>query len=180
MTSTSFVIGIPFALIMLLSAASDLRTRRIPNVLTVAGAVAAPVLWGLLEGPTSALASLLGGSFGLAVGVLLFALGALGGGDAKLLVVTGAFLGPARLVSALIAMGIAGGVLALVVALWRGQLLATLARTCRLAWSLLTLGRRGAALNVESPGAITIPYGVAIAVGGLMTWFVLSPDLIAG
>ena len=179
MTSTPLAIGVPFAMIMVLSAATDLRTRRIPNGLTVAGAAAAPVLWGLLEGPTAVLASILGGGFGLAVGVPLFALGALGGGDAKLLMVTGAFLGPTRLMIALIATGIAGGVLALVVAFAMGQLLATLARSGRLALRLVTLGRKGTGRNLESPGAITIPYGVAIAVGGLMAWFVLSPELLA-
>ena len=179
MISTPLVVGIPFAVILVLSAASDLRTRRIPNVLTVAGAVAAPVLWGLLEGPTAAMTSMLGGGLALAVGVPLFALGALGGGDAKLLIVTGAFLGPTRLVIALIATGIAGAVLALVVAFARGQLLATLANSGRLALRLVTLGRKGTARSLESPGAITIPYGVVIAVGGLMAWFVLSPDLLA-
>jgi Flp pilus assembly protein protease CpaA len=44
MTSTSLTIGLPFAVLMLLAAASDLLTRRIPNVLTVAGVAAAPVL----------------------------------------------------------------------------------------------------------------------------------------
>lgn len=178
MTSTPLVIGIPFAVIMVFAAASDLRTQRIPNVLTITGAAAAPVLWGLLDGPTVALASMLGGGFALAVGAALVALGALGGGDAKLLMVTGAFLGPARLVSALIAIGIAGGVMALAVALGRGQLLATLARSWHLTLSLVTLGRTGATRNIESPGALTIPYGVVIAAGGLVTWFVLSPGLI--
>jgi prepilin peptidase CpaA len=179
MTSSSLVITIPFAVIMVLSAASDLYSRRIPNVLTVSGTLAAPVLWLLLGGPTMAWASIVGAGFGLLVGVPLFALGALGGGDAKLLVATGAFLGPARLVSALIVMGIAGGVLALFVAVGRGQLRPTLIGAWNLALRLATLGRRGTARSIESQGAITIPYGVVIAVGGLMSWFALTPGLIA-
>jgi hypothetical protein len=68
--------------------------------------------------------------------------------------------------------------MALAVALGRGQLLATLARSWHLTLSLVTLGRKGATRNIESPGALTIPYGVVIAAGGLVTWFVLSPGLI--
>jgi prepilin peptidase CpaA len=179
MTSTSLAISIPFVLIMVLAAASDLRTRRIPNALTVAGMAAAPVLWGLLDGPVVALASIVGGGLALVVGMTLFALGALGGGDAKLLVVTGAFLGPARLVSALLVIGITGGVLALAVAVGRGRLLGTLARVWHLSLHLTTLGRKGAPHRIESPGSLTIPYGVAIAVGSLMTWFVSSSELLA-
>jgi prepilin peptidase CpaA len=179
MTSTSLILSIPFAAIMLLAAASDLRTRRIPNVLTVVGALAAPLLWGLVEGPMAATAAIVGGGLALLVGMPLFALGGLGGGDAKLLVVMGAFLGPSRLVPALIATGISGALMALAVTIGRGQLRASLAGTWSVALSLVTLGRRGTARTIDSSGALTIPYGVVIAAGGLFTWFVLSPELIA-
>ena len=36
----------------------------------------------------------------------------------------------------------------------------------------LTLGRFGERLTLASPGAITIPYGVAIAVGSIAVWFI--------
>lgn len=173
MNSTSFAIGVPFTVIMVLAAASDLRSRRIPNVLTVTGIVLAPVLWGLFEGSAAVLASVLGGGLALMVGVALFALGAMGGGDAKLLAAMGAFVGSARLLSALLATGVAGGVLALAVAVGRRQLLASLLRSWHLTVRLLTLGRKGVARSVESPGALTIPYGVVIAAGGLFTWFLL-------
>jgi prepilin peptidase CpaA len=175
MTSTSLALSIPFVGIMLLAAASDLSTRRIPNALTVAGMVAAPVLWGILAGPAVALASIVGGALAFLVGLTLFALGAVGGGDAKLLVVTGAFVGPARLVNALLLIGIAGGVLAFALALGRGRLLQTLARAWQLSLHLTTLGRAGAARHVEAPEALTIPYGLAIAAGSLVTWFALAP-----
>ena len=124
-------------------------------------------------------ASIMGAGSALLVGVPLFALGAWGGGDAKLLIATGAFLGPARLLSALIVMGIAGGALALLVAVGRGRLVPTLIGTWSLTLSLATLGRKGSARTVESPGALTVPYGVVIAVGGLISWFAITPGLIA-
>ena len=55
----------------------------------------------------------------------------------------------------LIAIGIAAGVLALALALGRGQLLATLARTGHLALRLVTPGGTGETRNIESPGALT-------------------------
>ena len=179
MTSTSLAIGLPLAALMLLAAVSDLLTRRIPNVLTVVGMVAAPVIWAVVGGPSMALASLVGAALAFVVGAALFAAGALGGGDAKLLTVAGAFLGPARLVPALLAIGIAGGILALVVALWRGQIFGTLVRVWHLSLHIGTLGRRGASHALGSADAITVPYAVAIAAGSLATWFALSSDVLA-
>jgi hypothetical protein len=39
----------------------------------------------------------------------------------------------------------------------------------------LTFGRKGYTRSLASSGAVTIPYGVAIAVGGLLGWFVGVP-----
>jgi prepilin peptidase CpaA len=179
MTSTSLTIGLPFAVLMSLAAASDMRTRRIPNTLTVAGISAAPVLWAIVVGPSMALASLIGAALAFVVGAALFAGGVLGGGDAKLLMVTGAFLGPTRLVPALLVIGIAGAILALAFSFWRGQLFWTLARAWRLALHIGTLGRRGTSYEIGSADAFTVPYGVAIAVGSLLTWFASSSELLA-
>lgn len=173
-TSTSLVIGIAFAGSMLLAAGWDLRTRTIPNGLTISGALAAPLLWGILGGLEPALGSLLGGGAGLALGMTLFALGAIGGGDAKLLMVLGAFVGSARLVTALIAIGVFGGLLALAVAIVTGRLLPVLARTWSLGLYLVTLGRMGTRQTIDGPEAQKVPYGVVIAAGGLFTWF-LAP-----
>lgn len=179
MTSNPLLIGIAFALIMVLAAASDLVARRIPNALTAAGVLMAPVLWGLAEGPAVALGSLAGAGLALAVGMALFALGAIGGGDAKLLVVTGAFLGPTRLVVALVITGITGAVLALGVAFATGRLFSTLSGAWRLSVHLTTLGHKGTPQSVAAPGALTIPYGVAIAAGSLMTWYVYASGMVA-
>jgi prepilin peptidase CpaA len=179
MASTSIIISVPFAAIMALAAATDLRDRRIPNVLTVAGVVVGPVLWGLLEGPGAAFASVVGGACALLVGLGLFMVGAIGGGDAKLLAVTGAFLGPARLVNALLVIGITGGLLALVVAVARGRLLGTVATTWSFAVDLVTHREAGKARGLGAPGALTIPYGVAIAAGSLLTWFALGSGILA-
>jgi prepilin peptidase CpaA len=179
MTSTSLTIGLPFAVLMLLAAASDLLTRRIPNVLTVAGVAAAPVLWGVVAGPSMALTSLVGAALAFVVGAALFAGGVLGGGDAKLLMVAGAFLGPTRLVPALLAIGIVGGILALAVAVGRGQLFQMLGRAWHLSLHIGTLGRRGTSYTVGSADALTVPYAVAIATGSLATWFALSSELFA-
>jgi len=73
---------------------TDVKSRRIPNVLTF-GATATALLFHLVHGGGYAMLWALAG---WAVAVLLFlpffALGGMGGGDVKLLAALGAWLGP--------------------------------------------------------------------------------------
>jgi len=148
----------------------DVRERRIPNLVTVAGAIAALLLrvslgWGpLLEG-------LLGAGLALLVALLPFALGLLGGGDVKLLGAVGAFVGADRLFGGLLLIAVVGGVLALVEAVRQRALRRTLASTVAVGKQWMLFGRAGVAPTLESPGIMAIPYGVAIAVGSLVWWF---------
>ena len=102
----------------------DLRERRIPNPLTYGALACALVLRLGLEG-YDLQAGILGAAFGLVVGFILFAAGALGAGDAKLFMAVGAFLGPDLLVPAMALSAVAGGMLGVFYA-WREGLLLVL------------------------------------------------------
>lgn len=153
-----------------LAAWSDIRTRRIPNALTFTGfavALALRALGGLDEITAGLLGALL--AFGLSVP--LFMARGLGAGDVKLLTACGAFLGPGRLLKALLVTALAGGLMALVAIVRRGAVLQTL-RNCRdIVLGLFSPARREELPTLTSPGAITVPYGVAIAIGALVAWF---------
>src|SRR5690606_6853686 len=100
----------------------DLRTRRIPNVLTF-GAAAAALAYALAQGGPSALAWAFGGwLLGAALFFPLFALGGMGAGDVKLLAALGAWLGPVDVIWLAIFSSIAGGALAIAVSLYYGYL----------------------------------------------------------
>ena len=90
-----------------------------------------------------------------AAGAGLFALGAMGGGDVKLLAAAGLWAGPAGAAHLLVVMSVAGGFLALIV---------------------LALHRLSAPRGGERAAALRLPYGVAIATGGLAA---LAPSLTA-
>lgn len=170
--------GIAFVAVMAAALVTDVRERRIPNRLTGPALVLALLLAAFRSGgfPTDAL---LGAGAGLAVTLPLFALGGLGGGDAKLIAVVGAFLGPALLVDALAATAVVGGVMALVVSWRKGVLLPVFLRTKDLAAYLITFGRFGERRStLESRPDLTVPYGVAIAVGSVAVWF--HPLLLVG
>lgn len=155
----------------------DVRERRIPNVLTVTGLVVALALRAPL-GLGSVSMGVAGAGIALVLSLVFYLAGGMGGGDVKLLVAIGAFLGPQRLGPALLVMALTGGVMAAWVILRRGAVTETAANLHTM-W--LTLGRRTftgwkgeeseAALTLDTPGALTVPYGVAIAVGALAGWF---------
>ena len=66
---------------------------------------------------------------------------------------------------------LAGGILALGNAVRRGAILGVILNTKNLLLYLITFGRRGERIALDSPGAATIPYGLAIAAGTLLAWF---------
>jgi prepilin peptidase CpaA len=154
----------------LLAAWSDIRTRRIPNALTVTGFVVAIALRAL-GGFDEVTAGLLGALLAFILSVPLFMVRGLGAGDVKLLTACGAFLGPGRLLHALLITAIAGGLMALFAIVRRRALIQTL-RNCRdIVLGIFSRSRRADLPTLTSPGAITVPYGVAIAIGAVAAWF---------
>ena len=153
-----------------LAAATDLRTRRIPNALTVSGLMIALVLRSTV-GPSAVVDGLQSAGIALLIMVPLFMLGALGGGDLKLLVAVGAFMDPVQFILALLATAIVGGVLAVGESVRKGAVGSLLFNTAGLASHVISRGRMGHRSTINAPGAVTVPYGLAIAVGSLTVWF---------
>ena len=124
--------GAALALIFAFAVRHDLRSRRIPNRLILVGTIVAFLLQTLL--PTGAglfsrpmggagfIFSLCGFAVGLSILIPFYAMRVLGAGDVKLMAMVGAFVGPAGVLGATLLSMLAGGVLALGVAFWSGQL----------------------------------------------------------
>ena len=106
----------------LIACVTDLRSRRIPNVLTFGAAGAALVYAAVVSGWSGVGAAALGWLIGAVAVIVPFALGGLGAGDVKLLAAMGAWLGPLGALWLALYTGVAGGVMALVVALASGYL----------------------------------------------------------
>jgi prepilin peptidase CpaA len=161
-----FLIGA--VLVALAGAVVDVRGARIPNRLTYTALVTALLLRaallgesGLKSGATGMLIS--GGLF-----LLLFALGAMGGGDMKLMAAVGAWVGSTQVLTLILASAIAGGVLAVGRMIFGNTVGPTLRNTMHLIHYLLASGLQPhPELNVQSSGSQRVPFGVAIAVGAL-------------
>ena len=146
----------------------DLRTRRIPNTLTAAMAAIGVGLAATGISGMSILASIGGLALGLALMMPGHALGATGAGDVKLMGAVGAVVGPGMVVSAFLFTAIAGGVLAVAVAMQRQRLAATIAGTGR-----LIAAPAGAQQEIRSATtARRFAYGPAIAIGSVLAGLV--------
>jgi len=156
----------------------DVRRRRIPNRLVFSGALLGVLLNSLaLPGVTPAGTWLALGGMAVGLGLLLpmYAMKALGAGDVKLMAMVGAFLGPRPVVFAVLCSLLAGGVLALAVALCQGTLRQAMAN----AWQLLLQGWLRAAAGevpqVDAPAVPggSLPYAIAITAGTAI-WLALA------
>ncbi|HVT50217.1 MAG TPA: prepilin peptidase [Dongiaceae bacterium] len=135
-----------FALAMLVSAALDLRARRLPNWLNLAVALGfLPWAWVKALGWNAFAIHAGVGAAVLGLGFALFAAGVIGGGDAKLGAAVALWIGFSfDLLRFFLVMSFAGGILAV----------------CALIWQAATHRQLTRAL----------PYGVAIGVAGLDFW----------
>ena len=164
-TSHSVVVAL-----VALACMTDIRTRRIPNVLTFGATIAALVFHGSTAG-TSGLATSVGGwMVGAALFLPVFALRGMGAGDVKLLAAVGAWLGPLPVAWVALVTAIAGGAVALVVSLLHGYLRTAL----RNVWMLLMHWRISGiqplpAVTLEGGRGPRLAYAVPIAIGTVTT-----------
>jgi prepilin peptidase CpaA len=153
-------------------AACDLKTRRIPNYLTLGGA-----LGGLgFQFGYHGFPGFLDGLAGLGLGFILllgpYLLGGMGAGDVKASAALGAWLGLWRAFALFVYMGLAGGLIIMAVLLWQRRLLASIREgwVALLNWVLCR--HSGKKTPPSAPRQrTTIPYGAAMAVGmAVLCW----------
>jgi prepilin peptidase CpaA len=160
--------------LLTLAAWQDLRSHRIPNLLTGSGVVFGIACQAFFLGAGGMVSSIGGMLTGFAVFIPFYLLRAMGAGDVKLMAMVGAWLGPVGVLGAALGTFFAGGVMAMIYAAKSGALLRLLLNVRQLGYELLTRlapSDRGAPYGV--PGSLgKLPYAVAIAFGtlGFLVW----------
>lgn len=161
----------------LIATITDLRSRRIPNWLTLAAIIAGLALH-LFAGGWSELGSALSALLLCGAVFLFFNLaGGMGAGDVKLIAAEGCLLGLPNAGVLLACTGICGGILAVGLAVSRGRLRQTLGNVLALTVHHSRYGLMPhPELNVLNQSTLRLPYALAIAGGSILTIY-LQPSL---
>ena len=158
------------ALTVLVACLFDVKSSRIPNALTFS-AVAIAMAFHVLAPSGGGIAFALAGfAIGLAVFFPMFALGAMGAGDVKLMAAAGAWIGWKAVLFVALYGSIAGGILAVIVAVRRRYLFEAFRNVRMLVTYWWVAGVKPfPALTLESKHALRLPYAVAIGAGLAVT-----------
>jgi prepilin peptidase CpaA len=132
--------------LFVVAAYGDVKTLRIPNALVIAVAILGLIRLVVIGDLTVALYTITASSFVFIAAFLLFWRGLLGGGDAKLITATALLVGYHNLFSFLVLISLCG-------------ILVTLA----------VLATHRSTPESQPKARLAVPYGVAIAGGGIVT-----------
>lgn len=170
MIEHEYIFSIAASVCAVIAAAFDIKSRRVPNLLTGPAFMLALSFHLALDGWHGVLNAL---AAGLICGVIFFIFyiaGGMGAGDVKLMAVAGCFAGLAATPTLLVFTSLAGGVMALGLAYMRGRLRETLFNVGSIAKHHMQQGLQPhPEINVTNKAQLRLPYAVAIAVGCLLT-----------
>ena len=146
--------------------ARDIRVRRIPNALTLAGIVIGFTLNGALFGVPGVMSSAAGLLVSVALLLFPFALGGIGGGDVKMMGAVGAILGPKlALISLACGLGL-GGLIMLAHLARLGRVKEKLGATRDMVLgALVQRSTKPLELSAADPAAVALPYSVPLGIG---------------
>jgi len=157
-------------LLVLAAAGFDLRQRRIPNWLAASGLVLGIAMNVFLYETAGLWTSLKGAGLALLVYVPLFALRAMGAGDAKLMAAVGSITGPMNWLGIMILTSVFGGLIAVVLVLGKGRVRQTLNNLTLIltSWRFRHLPYNlSPELDVGSSQGLRLPHAVSIFLGSI-------------
>ena len=173
MNSAQFAFAVAGA-VAITAAVVDVKERRIPNLLTYPAMIAGMVLQTVLHGFKGLLSSLEGGLLFGGIFLLFYVVRAMGAGDVKMATALGLMVGIPASLRLMMATGIAGGVIALVIMVFSGRLYRTLRNTVNVVFFHARYGlKEHPEVNLGNPKAARMPYGLAFAAGTL--WCSIVP-----
>jgi prepilin peptidase CpaA len=162
---TNLIVLLPLAAIITYY---DVRYRRIPNVLVLSALAGGLAVNAAIGGWSGVRASLVGCVFAFGLMLILHIFGALGAGDVKLFGAIGAVIGANMVLQAFLVVLITGGILAVLTMLRSGTVRETIERVAFIFYSMF-FNWRVPRFAAPADKRQTIPYGVAITFGSLIS-----------
>jgi prepilin peptidase CpaA len=161
----SLVVLVPLAIIIIYY---DVRYRRIPNAYVLATLISGVTINTLFGGLSGAVSSLGGCALAFLLIFVLRVFGAMGAGDVKLFTALGAVTGAHLVLPTFVVVVLMGGVIALFSVVRAGVVTSTMHRVLQIFCGFLP-GLEMPRFSVPADRRYTVPYGVAITLGGLIS-----------
>ena len=152
----------------------DVRYRRIPNSFVLATLIAGLTFNIVMDGVSGGLSSIGGCLFAFILMFMLHVFGAMGAGDVKLFAAIGSVIGAQLVLPTFVVVVITGGLLALVNVLRSGIFRTTMHRVLQILVGLLP-GWQMPKFSVPADRRLTVPYGVAITIGAIISTAIFKP-----
>jgi prepilin peptidase CpaA len=170
---------VPLIALLITAAVIDIRQRRIPNWLTFGLLFSGVLTSAIFSQPLVWSDSLKGIAAGFAVPFVLYALGALGGGDVKLMAGVGAWVGAPAALAVFVIQCLVGLVIVLTQAMAQRRTRALFRNTTLLACAITQRGVVATAADSRDFATVDrpLPYAVPVAIA---TLFVLCARIWAG
>lgn len=169
MSGTFYIISFSFlVLLAVFITYYDVRYRRIPNAFVLAALVSGLSINAGMSGLSGVWESLTGCLLAFALMLVLHIFGAMGAGDVKLFAAIGSMLGAGMVLPTFVVVMLTGGLLGVFVMLRAGSVRETMMRVLQILVGLLP-GWPMPRFSVPADRRHTIPYGVAITAGSLIS-----------
>jgi prepilin peptidase CpaA len=168
MTYKHIIIDSILLIALIIAVITDLKSRKIYDKLTIPTAIIGLALNGIFFG----LSGLKNSSIGWVVGVAIFMLFGLGGGDVKLLGAVGALKGWLFTLTSIVYIGISGGILVVIYLIWTGKMLKTLIN----AFSMIF---KRSEFKKEENEKIYLPYGPMILIGIIWNYLAINFNFLS-
>jgi prepilin peptidase CpaA len=153
-----------------LSAVYDVRSRRIPNFITLPAMVFGLILHAALGGWRQLATAAAGGLICGLIFFVFYLAGGMGAGDVKLITAAGCIAGLPLIGHLLLWTALSGGMMAIGLALYRRQLGATLRNMCAIVVHHRIMGLMPhAQFNIGNDRTLRLPYALAITAGSALT-----------
>jgi prepilin peptidase CpaA len=169
MSTPSFIANVillvPLAIVIIYY---DVRYRRIPNAYVLAALVSGLTINIIFGGIHGALSSLGGCVLAFILIFILHVFGAMGAGDVKLFSAIGAVIGAQLVLPTFLVVVLVGGLLAVISVLRAGIVRTTIHRVLQILCGFLP-GWEMPRFSVPADRRHTVPYGVAITIGCLIS-----------
>jgi prepilin peptidase CpaA len=166
-TANSIPALLALAVMLAVAVYMELKEERIPNCLTFSG-MALGLLIGYLHGTAAFWSSIGGLAIGFGFLFVFYVFGGIGGGDVKLMGAAGALMGSELIKPALVYTAFLGAFLAVMIVIWRKDFWIRIGQGLQ----RLAFWRKENKEQIIKLPPVTVPYGIAIAVGCLLALIV--------